>query len=132
MNDVRNAASFLELTADNFTILAEEIAKRVATYQNGNPTTVIGPPVSGTRVLNEFWRDVLGGEWVCTVAGTPGTWIQIRPAAVTAAGLVWIQVPGDPASVHRHSPPRASRQNSARIRVPEVGGPMTVVGLPFW
>ena len=35
-------------------------------------------------MLNEFWRDALGGEWVCTVAGTPGTWIQIRPAAVTA------------------------------------------------
>lgn len=35
-------------------------------------------------MLNEFWRDALGGEWVCTVAGTPGTWKQIRPAAVAA------------------------------------------------
>ena len=35
-------------------------------------------------VLDESWPDALGGEWVCTVAGTPGTWIQIRPAAVTA------------------------------------------------
>ena len=52
--------------------------------QNGSPTTVIGPPTSGARVLNEFWRDALGGEWVCTVAGTPETWIQIRLAAVTA------------------------------------------------
>ena len=52
--------------------------------QNGSPTTIIGPPTSGARVLNEFWRDALGGEWVCTVAGTPGTWMQIRPAAVTA------------------------------------------------
>lgn len=57
LNDVSNAAVFRELTNDNFTILAEEIAKRVATYQNGSPTTVIGPPTSGTRVLNEFWRD---------------------------------------------------------------------------
>jgi hypothetical protein len=72
------------LTNDNFEVLAEEIAKRVATYQNGSPTTVIGPPTSGTRVLNEFWRDAQGGEFRCTVAGTPGTWIQIRPAAVTA------------------------------------------------
>jgi len=47
-------------------------------------TTTIGPPTSGTRVLNESWRDALGGEWVCTGAGTPGTWMQIRPAAVTA------------------------------------------------
>ncbi|MCP5524730.1 MAG: hypothetical protein H7A46_24660 [Verrucomicrobiales bacterium] len=54
----------------------------MATYQNGSPTTIIGPPTSGDRVLNEFWRDALGGEWVCTAAGTPGTWQQVRPAAV--------------------------------------------------
>ena len=42
------------------------------------------PPNSVTHVLDEFWRDALGGEWRCTAAGTPGTWIQIRPAAVTA------------------------------------------------
>ena len=52
--------------------------------RDGSPTTIIGPPTSGTRVLNEFWRDALGGEFRCTVAGTPGTWIQIKPAAVTA------------------------------------------------
>lgn len=72
------------MTADNFTILAEEIAKRVATYQNGSPTAIIGPPTSGARVLNEFWRDALCGGRRCTAAGTPGTWIQIRPADVTA------------------------------------------------
>ena len=73
-----------ERSADNFTILAEEIAKRVATYQNGSPTTIIGPPTSGTHVLAEFWRDALDAEWLCTKAGTSGTWIQIGPAAVTA------------------------------------------------
>lgn len=36
------------------------------------------------RVLNEFWRDALGGELRCAGAGTPGTWMQIRPTAVTA------------------------------------------------
>ena len=56
----------------------------LAAYQNGSPTTIIGPPTSGTRVLNEFWRDALSGEWRCTVAGTPGTWLQIMSAAVTA------------------------------------------------
>ena len=40
------------------------------------------PPTSGDRVLNEFWRDALGGEWVCTAVGSPGNWKQIRPAAV--------------------------------------------------
>jgi hypothetical protein len=84
LNDVSNAALFRELTADNFNILAEESAKRLATYQNGSPTTISGPPTSGTHVLAEFWRDTLGGEWVCTVGGTPGTWKQVKPAAVTA------------------------------------------------
>jgi len=84
LNNVSNAALFGELTADNFTILAEESAKRLATYQNGVPTTIIGPPTSGAHVLSESWRDALLGEWVCTAAGTPGTWMQIRPAPVTA------------------------------------------------
>jgi hypothetical protein len=63
LKDLSNAAVFRELTNDNFTILAERIAKPVATYQNGNPTTSIGPPTSGSRILNECWRDALGGEW---------------------------------------------------------------------
>jgi len=39
---------------------------------------------SGARVLAEFCRDALGGEFRCTTTGTPGTWRQIKPAAVTA------------------------------------------------
>jgi hypothetical protein len=84
LNDVSVAETFLALTQSNFTILAGEIATRTPTYQNGSPTTIIGPPASGSRVLDEFWRDALGGEWVCTAGGTPGTWKQWRPAAVTA------------------------------------------------
>ncbi len=53
-------------------------------------------------------------------------------SAVTAADLIWIHVPGVPVVVHRNSPPRASRQNSSSTCVPLVGGPMTVVGEPFW
>ncbi|HNQ89284.1 MAG TPA: hypothetical protein PKM73_11760 [Verrucomicrobiota bacterium] len=88
---------------------AEEIGLRLATYQNGAPTTIIGPPTAGTFALAEFWRDALGGEWVCTGAGTPGIWIQIRPAAVMAdptAGtiptgyLVWNVTDG---AVKRHA-----------------------------
>ncbi|HNU52887.1 MAG TPA: hypothetical protein PKJ98_18495 [Verrucomicrobiota bacterium] len=46
--DVSNAALFREVTADNFAILAEEIGLRLASYQNGSPTTIIGPPTAGT------------------------------------------------------------------------------------
>ena len=70
LSDVENSAYFKELCQDNFEVLAEEIAKRVATYQNGSPTTVIGPPTSGTRVLDEFWRDALGGGFRCTAPAT--------------------------------------------------------------
>ena len=77
--DVSGAETFLALTQSNFTILAGEIATRTPTCQNGSPTTVIGPPTSGSRVLNEFWRDALGGQWVRTAARTPGNWERGRP-----------------------------------------------------
>ena len=48
------------------------------------PTTTIGPPTTGSHVLNEIWKDALGGVFKCTVAGAPGTWKQILPAGVTA------------------------------------------------
>ena len=35
-------------------------------------------------MLNEIWKDALGGVFKCTVAGTPGTWKQVLPAGVTA------------------------------------------------
>jgi hypothetical protein len=38
-----------------------------------------GPPTSGTFDLNAWWRDLNGLLWLCTVAGTPGTWIAIGP-----------------------------------------------------
>lgn len=81
--DVSEAETFLALTNSNFSILAEEVAKRVATYSSGVPNTIIGPPTAGAHVQNEFWRDSLGGEFVCTSAGTPGTWKQMLPAPVT-------------------------------------------------
>ena len=62
LKDVENAANFMALVQDNFEVLAAETAKREGTYQNGSPTTVIGPPSTGTHVLDEFWRDALGGE----------------------------------------------------------------------
>lgn len=79
----RDGATFLALAWSKFDVLGEAVKERVAAWQNGSFTTTIGPPTSGSRVLNEFWRDALGGEWVCTAAGTPGIRKQWRPAAVT-------------------------------------------------
>lgn len=91
---------------------------------------VIGPPTSGTRVLNEFWRDALGGAWRCTMTGTPGTWVQIRPAAATAdpssgsiptGYLIWNVADG---AVKRHAGAYSweitfGANASAKVRLPQ-------------
>ena len=82
--DVQSAADFVTLCADNFEIISEELFKPTPTYQNGAPNAVIGPPTSGERALGELWKDSLGAWWKCAVAGTPGTWQQVLPAAVAA------------------------------------------------
>ncbi|HXG47562.1 MAG TPA: hypothetical protein VNO52_08055 [Methylomirabilota bacterium] len=66
----------------NFEVLARRIWKMQPTYVNGAPNTVVGPPTTGTYVLDEVWIDSLGAHYCCTAAGTPGTWVQFRPAVV--------------------------------------------------
>jgi hypothetical protein len=84
LHDVSNAADFVALTQTNFEILTSEVFKHEPTYVSGVPTTTVGPPSTGSHVLTEIWKDALGGWWRCTAAGTPGTWRQVLPAAVTA------------------------------------------------
>lgn len=38
--------------------------------------TVSGAPASGTFAVGDFVVDQTGTMWVCTVAGTPGTWVD--------------------------------------------------------
>jgi len=82
--NVTDAASFVALSQQNWVIASEELFRRVPTYQNGVPNTVTGPPTSGAWNVGDFWRDQSRAEFVCTVAGTPGTWRQTSPATVTA------------------------------------------------
>jgi len=84
LHDVSNAADFVALTETNFEILTAEVFKQEPTYVSGVPTTTVGSPTTGSHVLNEIWKDALGGVFKCTVAGAPGTWKQILPAGVTA------------------------------------------------
>ncbi len=81
--NVSDAASFVALSQRNWVIVSEEVFRRLATYQNGTPNTLNGLPTSGTWGAGDFWRDQKGAEFVCTGAGTPGTWRQITPATVT-------------------------------------------------
>jgi hypothetical protein len=81
---VTDAASFVALSQQNWVIASEELFRRVPTYQNGSPNALNGPPTSGAWNVGDFWRDQNRAEFVCTLAGTPGTWRQITPATVTA------------------------------------------------
>jgi trimeric autotransporter adhesin len=45
-----------------------------------------GAPAAGTFAVGDFTIDQTGTAWVCTVAGTPGTWAQIGPKADTTTG----------------------------------------------
>jgi len=65
------------LTEQNLAILTRKIYKLKPTYQNGVANTTVGPPTTGDHVLNELWVDVNLTAWLCTTAGTPGTWKQI-------------------------------------------------------
>lgn len=82
--NVNDAASFVSLSQQNWVIASEELFRRVPTYQNGSPNALNGPPTSGAWNVGDFWRDQNRPEFVCTVAGTPGTWRQVTPAAVAA------------------------------------------------
>lgn len=48
--------------------------------------TASGSPTSGTFALGDFVIDQTGKVWVCTTAGTPGTWTQVGGGALTAVG----------------------------------------------
>ncbi len=49
--------------------------------------TASGAPASGTFAVGDFALDQTGKIWVCTVAGTPGTWVQHYPAPIPNAAL---------------------------------------------
>lgn len=52
--------------------------------------TASGAPASGTFAIGDYVIDRSGKIWVCTTAGTPGTWTQIGAAANSPIGLITI------------------------------------------
>lgn len=51
--------------------------------------TTSGPPTSGTFAVGDWVSGQDGSRWVCTVAGSPGTWIPTAPVmlgSVSATG----------------------------------------------
>lgn len=71
-------------------------------------------PTTGTFAVNDFVTTTTGRVWVCTVAGTPGTWIE--PASVTFAPLASPTLTGTvtvPAAAAATSAPRLAQLTSA-------------------
>lgn len=83
--DIEGVGDPVAVSQTNFEVLTAEISKFTPTFESGVATTVIGPPTIGARILNERWHDANNAEYICTVAGTPGTWRQVNPAVVAGA-----------------------------------------------
>ncbi len=49
--------------------------------------TASGAPVAGTFAVGDFVIDQTGKIWVCTVAGTPGTWVAAGAATGNQQGV---------------------------------------------
>jgi len=58
-------------------------AQNASRYVGGTAT---GPPAGGTFQVGDFVISALGAVWVCTVAGSPGTWVNI-----SATKTYWAQ-----------------------------------------
>ena len=48
-------------------------------------TTAAGAPTTGAHNQYERWVDMNFAVWVCTVAGEPGTWLQVTAGAGAGA-----------------------------------------------
>ena len=60
--------------------------------------TVSGPPASGTFALGDMVPDQAGKIWICTAAGTPGTWaLSGPPSSAQLSG--WLAATIDPMAV---------------------------------
>ena len=78
LNLSANCGDSQQRADQNFTILNESNAfMRLPGKINGIATTLNGPPAIGEHLAGELWNDASGGQWLCVVAGTPGTWRQI-------------------------------------------------------
>jgi hypothetical protein len=71
-----------EITASDFKPSGRTGATAASRYVGA---TASGAPASGTFAVGDFVIDQTGKAWVCTVAGTPGTWTQLAGGSSTLA-----------------------------------------------
>jgi hypothetical protein len=71
-----------EVTASDFKPTGLTGATAASRYVGA---TASGAPASGTFAVGDFVIDQTGKAWICTVAGTPGTWTQLAGGSSTLA-----------------------------------------------
>lgn len=84
--------------------------------------TASGAPASGTFAVGDFVIDQTGKIWLCTTAGTPGTWTQVgggSSGALTLIATATLAV--DTASVTFSSIPGTYRHLELRYQARETG-----------
>ena len=94
------AASQAPVTGQSFTPTGLTGATAPSRYAGA---TTSGAPQSGTFALGDFVIDESGTIWVCTVAGSPGSWSDVAAArlpgdAADAGFLAWNYDPGPAAT----------------------------------
>jgi len=84
LNNVENLSNAWPVAQDNFEQIEARLWNGPPSLVSGVATTTIGPPTVGDWLLNNLWWDANGAQFICTVAGSPGTWVQVSPAILAA------------------------------------------------
>jgi hypothetical protein len=58
----------------------------------GGSTSATGAPATGAYNALDIWVDSAGVPWICTAAGSPGTWVQ--PGGPPAVNIDWVTATG--------------------------------------
>jgi len=66
------------LKTNNLTVTGSTGAATQTRYMGGTSGTA---PASGTFQVGDYVVDTTGAIWICTIAGTPGSWVQVGAAS---------------------------------------------------
>jgi hypothetical protein len=80
--------------------------------------TAAGAPTAGTFAIGDFVVDQGGTVWICTTAGTPGTWVVLKSSDPLAKALGYIDWNYNPAISGSNSSLTSQRIDVAALWLP--------------
>lgn len=83
LSTIINVSGARGIQETNNSLTDDFMQKSLGAPTQGNTNT--GPPTTGTYELNFIYIDTNQGRWVCTVAGTPGSWFQMSWPKLSSA-----------------------------------------------